>query len=197
MSLHFATQIATSITTGFESPQSLFHALLEKVSLAFGKAYFFTLDQSIPPVLGPETLFFPLVSGEKFGTFAISPAKNVVFSDEDMRNLEWVAHLLTLLVVQIHNKEKSDRFAVKSIIGTLTYSELTATLSIFKQLEKSPHIILGKFADAHGFSRSIVGNAVRKIEASGAIETRSLGVKGTNIRIINEKLLEELHKLRV
>ena len=193
----FFDDIRLCISNGYDTPEQLLHQLLEKVSLAYGKAYFLSLSQPTPKSVGPNALFVPLLSGDKIGTFVVSSKGEATFSEADRTSLLWVSQMVTLLVVQIHNKAKQDRHAAKSIIGTLTYSELTATLSIFKQLENSTLIVLGKFADDHGFSRSIVGNAVRKIEASGAIETRSLGVKGTKIAIINEKLLEELHKLRV
>jgi transcriptional pleiotropic repressor len=42
----------------------------------------------------------------------------------------------------------------------------------------------------------VVVNALRKLEGTGMIETRSLGMKGTHIRIINLLLAEELEKLR-
>ncbi|TGV28048.1 GTP-sensing pleiotropic transcriptional regulator CodY, partial [Mesorhizobium sp. M00.F.Ca.ET.186.01.1.1] len=37
---------------------------------------------------------------------------------------------------------------------------------------------------------------VRKLGSSGVIESRSLGMKGTFIKVLNEKLLPELEKLK-
>ncbi|HBM75829.1 MAG TPA: GTP-sensing pleiotropic transcriptional regulator CodY, partial [Clostridiaceae bacterium] len=40
----------------------------------------------------------------------------------------------------------------------------------------------------------VIVNALRKLESAGVIESRSLGMKGTHIKILNDKLLEELKK---
>jgi len=38
-------------------------------------------------------------------------------------------------------------------------------------------------------------NALRKFESAG-VESRSLGMKGTYIRVLNDKLFDELERLR-
>ena len=48
-----------------------------------------------------------------------------------------------------------------------------------------------------GITRSVIVNALRKLESAGVIESRSLGMKGTHIKITNEKFSEELENLRV
>jgi transcriptional pleiotropic repressor len=37
---------------------------------------------------------------------------------------------------------------------------------------------------------------LRKLESAGVIESRSLGMKGTFIKVLNDKFLEELEKVR-
>jgi transcriptional pleiotropic repressor len=51
-------------------------------------------------------------------------------------------------------------------------------------------------ADRVGITRSVIVNALRKFESAGVIESRSLGMKGTYIKVLNLKLLDELKKLR-
>ena len=46
-----------------------------------------------------------------------------------------------------------------------------------------------------GITRSVIVNALRKLESAGVIESRSLGMKGTRIKIINSKFKEELGKM--
>ena len=54
--------------------------------------------------------------------------------------------------------------------------------------------MLLKIADSVGITRSVIVNALRKFESAGLIETKSLGMKGTYIRVKNEFLLDELKK---
>ena len=57
-------------------------------------------------------------------------------------------------------------------------------------------LVASKIADKVGITRSVIVNALRKFESAGVIESRSLGMKGTHIRILNEKLLDELKKIK-
>ena len=57
-------------------------------------------------------------------------------------------------------------------------------------------LVASKIADKVGITRSVIVNALRKFESAGVIESRSLGMKGTHIKILNEKLVEELKKIR-
>ncbi|EFR90969.1 GTP-sensing transcriptional pleiotropic repressor CodY, partial [Listeria innocua FSL S4-378] len=45
-------------------------------------------------------------------------------------------------------------------------------------------------------TRSVIVNALRKLESAGVIDSRSLGMKGTFIRVLNDKFLVELEKLK-
>lgn len=68
---------------------------------------------------------------------------------------------------------------------------------VFDELGGSEgYLVASRVADRVGITRSVIVNALRKFESAGVIETRSLGMKGTYIRVLNEKLLDELNKLR-
>jgi len=56
-------------------------------------------------------------------------------------------------------------------------------------------LIAGRIADRLGFTRSVVTASLKKLEGAGLIETRSLGMKGTYIRVKDAMLVEELGKL--
>ena len=47
-------------------------------------------------------------------------------------------------------------------------------------------------ADRIGITRSVIVNALRKLESAGIIESRSLGMKGTYIKVINEGIFDKL-----
>ena len=50
-------------------------------------------------------------------------------------------------------------------------------------------------ADRVGITRSVIVNALRKFESAGVIESRSSGMKGTYIKVINDVVFDELQKL--
>jgi transcriptional pleiotropic repressor len=87
--------------------------------------------------------------------------------------------------------------AVQVALGTLSYSEMDAVQHIFEQLEGNEGLLVAsKIADQVGITRSVIVNALRKFESAGVIESKSLGMKGTYIRILNDHLLDELNRIR-
>ena len=53
-----------------------------------------------------------------------------------------------------------------------------------------------KIADRVGITRSVIVNALRKFESAGVIESRSSGMKGTYIKVLNEYVFTELEKIK-
>ena len=51
-------------------------------------------------------------------------------------------------------------------------------------------------ADGVGIRRSVIVNALRKFESAGVIESRSSGMKGTYIKVVNDVVFDELAKLK-
>jgi len=89
--------------------------------------------------------------------------------------------------------------AVKAALNLLTYSELSAAIHIFGSFEPGSRqclIIAGKVAENAGLTRSVLINALRKLESAGVVETRSLGVKGTHISVQNLLIFDELDKIK-
>ena len=94
-------------------------------------------------------------------------------------------------------EEARKKAVVQLAIGTLSYSELEAVEHIFDELNGNEGLLVAsKIADKVGITRSVIVNALRKFESAGVIESRSLGMKGTYIRILNGKLIEELKKIK-
>ena len=110
--------------------------------------------------------------------------------------------LLILLARIKKEKEQAEQEQaiklVKAAINTLSYTELDVVLNIFKALGGTKGVLVaGKIADGLGITRSVVVSALRKLESARIIETRSLGVKGTYIKILNPLWLNEIRKLKV
>ena len=47
-----------------------------------------------------------------------------------------------------------------------------------------------------GIIPSVVVNALRKFESAGVIESRSSGMKGTYIKVLNDMVFDEVEKLK-
>jgi transcriptional pleiotropic repressor len=123
------------------------------------------------------------------------------FTDEDLILSEYSATIIGLEILRAKHDEIEDEARKKAVvqlaIGTLSYSELEAVEHIFNELDGSEGLLVAsKIADKVGITRSVIVNALRKFESAGVIESRSLGMKGTHIRILNEKLLDELKKIK-
>ena len=94
-------------------------------------------------------------------------------------------------------KEARSKAVVQMAISSLSYSELEAIEHIFNELEgKQGVLVASKIADRVGITRSVIVNALRKLESAGVIESRSLGMKGTYIKVLNDRFLVELEKLK-
>lgn len=139
-------------------------------------------------------------SGERLGTLILGKY-NEVFNEEDLVLAEYGSTVVGIEILRSKHEEIEEEARKKAVvqmaIGTLSYSELEAVEHIFKELEGSEGLLIAsKIADKVGITRSVIVNALRKFESAGVIESRSLGMKGTHIKILNDKLLEELKKIR-
>ncbi|PKM80837.1 MAG: GTP-sensing pleiotropic transcriptional regulator CodY [Firmicutes bacterium HGW-Firmicutes-14] len=143
----------------------------------------------------------PIVGGgERLGTLVLVKF-NQEFTNEDLVLAEYGATVVGMEVLRIKaervEEEARKKAAVQIALGTLSYSELEAIEHIFEELEGDEGLLVAsKIADRVGITRSVIVNALRKFESAGVIESKSLGMKGTYIRILNERLLDELQKLK-
>ena len=124
------------------------------------------------------------------------------FDDEDLVICELGATIVGMEVAKgIYEEEKEDtrgRDAVSMAIMKLSYSELAALKDIFRELEGDEScLVASKVADKYSITRSVIVNALRKLESAGVIETKSLGMKGTRIKITNHYLRHELDSYEV
>lgn len=98
--------------------------------------------------------------------------------------------------------ESSDSFSeaesinqVKKAIEALTKSEKDAAVALFHEFaDMEGEIVSSKVAEKYGLTRSVIVNALKKLELAQLLVSQSMGVKGTHIRILNENLLTELRK---
>mgnify|MGYP000394787236 CR=1 FL=1 len=152
---------------------------------------FETKLDTVVPVIG---------GGQRLGTLLVSKV-NSEFTDEDLILAEYGAAVVAMEILRSKadkiEEEARKRAAVHIALGTLSYSELEAVEHIFSELEGDEGVLVAsKIADRAGITRSVIVNALRKFESAGVIESKSLGMKGTYIRVLNENLLDELKNLK-
>ncbi len=100
---------------------------------------------------------------------------------------------MILMQVTVGQEEQDTRNKelAAGAFDSLSYSEVEAIREILKNIEDNESIVVAsKIADSLGITRSVIVNALRKFESAGIIESRSLGMKGTLIRVKNEHALE-------
>lgn len=139
------------------------------------------------------------IAGERLGTLFLYRIEES-YDIEDIILGEYGATVVGLEIMRSINEENSEEArktsVVKSAIGTLSFSEQEAIKHIFEELDGQEGILVAsKIADRVGITRSVIVNALRKFESAGVIESRSLGMKGTYIKITNDILLEEIEKI--
>ncbi|TCT16415.1 transcriptional pleiotropic repressor [Natranaerovirga pectinivora] len=140
------------------------------------------------------------IAGERLGTLFFYRQESA-YDLEDVILSEYGATVVGLEIMRSVNEENNEEIRkstiVSSAIGTLSFSELEAILHIFDELNGPEGILVAsKIADRVGITRSVIVNALRKFESAGVIESRSLGMKGTYIKVLNDVLLIELNKMR-
>ncbi|GAB1475650.1 GTP-sensing pleiotropic transcriptional regulator CodY [Bacillota bacterium] len=145
-------------------------------------------------------LIIPIISGgHRLGTL-VATRYLPKFSAEDVILGEYGATVIGLEILRRktmeHEEEVRKTSIVQMAIATLSYSEIEAVRQIFKELKGTEGLLVAsKIADRSGITRSVIVNALRKLESAGVIETRSLGMKGTHIKILNSKFNDELAKI--
>ena len=140
------------------------------------------------------------IAGERLGTVFMYRVKDA-YTIDDIILSEYGTTVVGLEMMRSVNEESAEEHRkiqiVKSAINTLSYSELEAILHIFDELDGNEGILVAsKIADRVGITRSVIVNALRKFESAGVIESRSSGMKGTYIKVVNQMVFEELNEIR-
>lgn len=138
--------------------------------------------------------------GERLGTLIVSRLEEE-FNNDDLILAEYGATVVGMEILREKAEEIEEEARSKAVvqmaISSLSYSELEAIEHIFEELGgKEGLLVASKVADRVGITRSVIVNALRKLESAGVIESRSLGMKGTFIKVLNDKFLAELEKVR-
>lgn len=93
---------------------------------------------------------------------------------------------------------EQESLAAAVALKCLSYSEQQAVVELFKELGGSEGILVAsRIADRLGITRSVIVNALRKLESGGVVRCRSLGMRGTHVKVTNPALLAGVQRLNV
>ncbi len=160
-----------------------------------------TLGFSGDIVKGYQAIITPIdIAGERLGTLFIYK-QNEGYEIDDIILSEYGTAVVGLEMLRSVNEESAEEtrkeHIVQSAISTLSFSELEAIVHIFDELNGTEGILVAsKIADRVGITRSVIVNALRKFESAGVIESRSSGMKGTYIKVLNDYVFTELEKIK-
>lgn len=141
------------------------------------------------------------IAGERLGTLFMYKIENQ-YDIDDIILCEYGTTVVGLEMMRSVNEETAEEdrkvHIVKSAISTLSYSELEAITHIFDELGQGEGILVAsRIADKVGITRSVIVNALRKFESAGVIESRSSGMKGTYIKVLNDVVFDELARIKM
>ena len=140
------------------------------------------------------------IAGERLGTL-FEYRSDREYDIDDIILTEYGTTVVGLEMMRSVNEENEEEkrkvSIVRSAINTLSYSELEAILHIFDELDGNEGILVAsRIADRVGITRSVIVNALRKFESAGVIESRSSGMKGRYIKVVNDVVFDELDRIR-
>lgn len=147
----------------------------------------------------PNTGIFPIVGkGQRIGTLVVVGAH---FDRDAELLIDYAATVSGLVLAyalgEEENDEAEERRMARSAIMSLSYSEILAVQRIFDELEGDEGLLVAsRIADEAGITRSVIVNALRKLASANVIESRSLGMKGTYLRVLNQEIRNELARHR-
>lgn len=139
----------------------------------------------------------PVVSQSERLGMLICGRESEEFVAEGQLLAEYAATLASVMMIRAASRKAETEARKKNVVQlaleVLSYSELEAVKYIFNEIDGNEgFLVASKLAEEYKLTRSVIVNALRKLESAGVIDARSLGMKGTYIKILNDYLYEEL-----
>lgn len=144
-----------------------------------------------------QALITPVyIAGKRLGTLFLY-RKTQVYSIEDIILTEYGTTVVGLemlrAVTEETDHENRKQWIVSSVMNLLSPLERKAVDAVVGQIEAGEGtVITSRLANEVGITRTVIVNALKKMESAGLIEIRSYGVKGTHIKILNDVVYTEL-----
>jgi transcriptional pleiotropic repressor len=140
------------------------------------------------------------IAGERLGTLFLYK-KQDTFGIDDIILSEYGTTVVGLEMLRSVNEESAEEQrkeqVVQAAMGTLSFTEMEAMVHVFEELKGTEGILVAsKIADRVGITRSVIVNALRKLESAGVIESRSSGMRGTYIKVVNDVIYDEIATIK-
>jgi len=150
---------------------------------------------------GFNSIVSPIVgAGRRVGTLLVVRDAGE-FTEDDLVLTEYASTAagmaMSYAIDSEEEEEAEEKRMARSAIRSLSYSEILAMQHIFDELDGDEGLLVAsRVADEAGITRSVIVNALRKLASANVIESRSLGMKGTYLRILNSEIRNELDRQR-
>lgn len=150
---------------------------------------------------GEIILVAPVVGGGRRVGSLMFVRSSGALTDDDNLVAEVASTCIGMVIAAAIDEEEEDEAQevklARSAIKSLSYSEILAMQHIFDELEGDEGLLVAsRIADEAGITRSVIVNALRKLASANVVESRSLGMKGTYLRILNKEIRKELERQR-
>jgi transcriptional pleiotropic repressor len=144
-----------------------------------------------------HALYVPIgVISERLGTLILARFGNP-FTTKELVLAEYLSTVVGLEILNERGRNIEElgreRLVVQMAMRALSFSEVESIKHIIEDLGGLDGVVVAsRVADRVGVTRSVIVNALRKLGSAGIIESSSLGMKGTYIKIISPLFLDEL-----
>ncbi|HHT42180.1 MAG TPA: GTP-sensing pleiotropic transcriptional regulator CodY [Firmicutes bacterium] len=157
-------------------------------------------DISVQEGPNNETIMVvPIIGGDERVGSILLVRRSGEYTAEDMDIAQIAGVTLGMIISRVIHERQEDKAAearaARSAINSLSYSEILAMQRILEELDGDEGLLVAsRIADEAEITRSVIVNALRKLASANVIESRSLGMKGTYLRIINPEIRKEFEK---
>lgn len=131
------------------------------------------------------------VAGARLGTLFVYRGRDP-FSIDDIILTEYGTTVVGLAMQRAESEEISEeehrKRDVMAVLGTLSKLETRAVIAVLEEMgdRREGILVASRLADNVGITRSVIVNALKKCESAGVIQTKSSGMKGTAIHVLND-----------
>ncbi len=200
ISEYHSEEISNFLEEGY-MPESFVEKMNQHRETVLSETDAYLYDDEAGETPEKHMLYIPIYgAAERLGTLVLVR----FFKPFSLKDLVMAEHLATLVGIEIlHERTKNieersrERLIVQMAMRALSYSEVESVKHIFHELGSLEGVVIAsRVADRVGVTRSVIVNALRKLESAGIIESRSLGMKGTFIKVLSPLFVEELGVLQ-
>ncbi len=155
-----------------------------------------TLGISQEDKMNMQALIAPVyIAGKRLGTLFLY-RRLQMYGIEDIILTEYSTTVVGLEMMRAVSEENDyasrKQQRVESAMNILSPLERRAVVCVVNQIDSGEDtIVTSRLAKEVGITRTVIINALRKMESAGLLQTKSYGVKGTHIKILNDVVYTE------